>query len=167
MTLRLLAQAAERQLFRAPFPFVEPRAGSSDERKLRGYLRAFGIPSPPRAIEMGQRAETLLALLSDLNRQSAIPSQIHLLTAPPAISSTREVRLAVRRLRRKGVEFTWTPVAASVSVNSTNPIARAAEVSVATDLRIAIDRETSLLQREGIFVRRSRLGIGLLSSEAA
>ncbi len=105
--LDALARRADHLRHRAPFAPRVPFAHTDREKKLRHYLAAFGIESPPRSDGERERAETTLALvLERLAAERAKGSIVHVWAPAPAQAPA--MGRAVARLRARRFELRWT-----------------------------------------------------------
>jgi uncharacterized protein (DUF58 family) len=125
---------AEAQLERAPFAAHEPIATTATEARLRKYIEAFGIETPP--LEQGERAasEAMIAsVLGTLAKERKHIGSVYVFG--PFSAASAITRSAVRRVRVSGISIVWalTPFERTL---------RHADPSVATGARTAAEAAT-------------------------
>jgi len=105
--LDLLANRADQLRLRAPFAPRVPFAPTAREERLRHYLAAFGIESPPRVEGEHDKAEvTLSTVLQRLVNEASRGSIVHVWA--PAPSRAEGMAKAVRTLRARRVDLRWS-----------------------------------------------------------
>jgi uncharacterized protein (DUF58 family) len=151
-----VALRAEGQLERAPFAPAEPIATTEAEARLRKYVEAFGIETPP--LEQGERAiseVTIASVLDLLARKRKEIGSIYVFgpfSAGSAIS-----RAAVGRVRRSGIAVAWalTPFERTLSLREAHATgeattaAEAANYAVRLRVRAAERRNADALAASG------------------
>ena len=147
-----VASRAEAQLTRAPFGAHEPVATTQTESRLRKYLEAFGIETPPP--EQGERAQseiTLAAVLDTLAKERKHIGSIYVFGPFSATAAT--MRTAVRRVRKSGIAVIWalTPFERTLanSEGDASTVAQAANYAVRLRVRAAERRNAAALTAAG------------------
>lgn len=111
-----LAARADSMKHRAPFSLPLPHAPSLREARLRHYLAAFGIESPPRTESTRGQAEFQLAsglraLLHD--KKERPPTSVYVVAPVPR--DTELLMPVLRSLRKARVHVEWRPAETSLA----------------------------------------------------
>lgn len=143
---------------RAPFRVEAPHAPTTQERRLRQYLAAFGVEVPHRLEpERARSAEQLAARLTALTREKIKPSTVYILGFPPDRDATA-LSDALRKLHRS-TELRWVlPEFASAlqGIPEDRPEAAIVLRAVESKLRFFHLREINALRRLGVRIERLR-----------
>jgi len=153
--LDALAQRADQLRLRAPFAPRIPFAHTAREQRLRHYLAAFGIESPPRIEGEHERTEiALLQVLERIAKEAARGSIVHVFA--PAPSKGDGIGKAIRTLRVRRIEVRWSLPALDAGVGSGNerrsPVADVVDEAVRVRAHATQARAERLLRRVGIRV---------------
>ncbi len=151
-----VALRAEAQLDRAPFAAHDPIATTETEARLRKYLEAFGIETPP--LEHGERAvseATIASVLDTLAKNRKHVGSIYVFG--PFRAASAVIRSAVRRVRSSGIAIVWalTPFERTLSrreaypAGETRTVAEAANYAVHLRVRAAERRNAAALSASG------------------
>ncbi len=153
-----LAQRAALVTSRAPFAALPVFGVDIADKALRGYLSAFGIPSPPRLEPDRPRTDELLAeLLAELPRQKPHPSLIYVWSPAPDPAKRGVVTDALRKHARRRVEIRWVrPELEEALAEGSGPVAAAVSAAVATRARVGEAVGEQALRRLGVTVERVR-----------
>lgn len=153
-----LVRRALGAMSRAPFPVPKVRGADSTDRALRGYLAAFGVPSPPRLEPDRPRTdETLRDVLSELPRLRPRPSLVYVWSPAPDPIRRKLVVEALQKHVRRRVEFRWVRMRLDDAIpRSGGPVQRAIAEAVALRARVAETAGEVALRRMGATVERVR-----------
>ncbi|MGO9837484.1 MAG: DUF58 domain-containing protein [Polyangiaceae bacterium] len=151
--LDALAKRADQIRLRAPFAPRVPFAHTAREQRLRHYLAAFGIESPPKIDGEHDKAEiALLQVLSRLVNEGQRGSIVHVWA--PAPSKSDGMAKTVRTLRARRIQVRWSLPPLDAGVGSgherRSPIADAADEAVRVRAHATQTRAEKLLRRLGI-----------------
>jgi len=154
-SLDALATRAEKLRTRAPFAPRVPFAYTAREQKLRHYMAAFGIESPPRIEGEHDRAEiALLQVLERLVSDASRGSIVHVWAPVP--SRADGMAKAVRTLRVRRIELRWSLPSLDAGVGSgrerRSPIADVVDEAVRVRARATEARSEKVLRRLGVRV---------------
>jgi uncharacterized protein (DUF58 family) len=153
-----LAARADRLRLQAPFSVEAPLAPTARQRRLRHYLAAFGIESPPHVEGERARAEqTLDGAIERLAIERRRPNEVHVWAPPP--SRPEPLRKRIARLRARGIEVCWSLPPFELGVGHglapESSAARAADIvndAVRIRARAARERGERALRRIGVRV---------------
>jgi uncharacterized protein (DUF58 family) len=153
--LDALAKRADQLRARAPFAPRIPFAHTAREQKLRHYLAAFGIESPPRIEGEHDRAEiALLQVLERLVKEAARGSIVHV--SAPAPSKASAMAKVVRTLRVRRIDLRWSLPQLDAGVGSgrerRSGVAEVVDEAVRVRARATQARAERVLRRLGIRV---------------
>lgn len=155
-----LAQRAATAMSRAPFRPEPPDGASARERKLRQYLAAFGVESPPRAEPDHPRTAAAMVGALERIRRERRPraSVVYVAGVAPG---TEELGSAVKKLVQRGVAVRWLLPRFLPSVEAlrtgraeTSVLLRAME----TRMRVGAERAARVVRRLGARLERSHEG---------
>jgi uncharacterized protein (DUF58 family) len=151
--LDALAKRADQIRMRAPFAPRVPFAHTAREQKLRHYLAAFGIESPPRIEGEHDKAEiALLQVLARLVKEAQRGSIVHVWA--PAPSKGDGMAKAVRTLRVRRILVRWSLPPLDAGVGSgrerRSPVADAVDEAVRLRAHATRARAEKLLRRIGV-----------------
>jgi hypothetical protein len=153
-----LAQRAALLTSRAPFAPLAVFGIDIADKTLRGYLSAFGIPSPPRLEPDRPRTdETLAGLLAELPRQKPHPSLVYVWSPAPDPDKRTLVTDALKKHARRRVEIRWVrPELEDAIERGSGAVASAVSAAVATRARVGEAIGEHALRRLGVTVERVR-----------
>jgi uncharacterized protein (DUF58 family) len=153
-----LAQRALSLVSRAPFAPLAVVGADPADKALRGYLSAFGIPSPPRLEPDRPRTdETLAELLSELPRQKPHPSLIYVWSPAPDPDKRGVVYEALKKHARRRVEIRWVRPELEQGVpRGPGTVAQAVGSAIAIRARVGESVGEHALRRLGVTVERVR-----------
>jgi uncharacterized protein (DUF58 family) len=153
-----LAQRALSLVSRAPFAPLPVVGADPADKALRGYLSAFGIPSPPRLEPDRPRTdETLAELLSELPRQKPHPSLIYVWSPAPDPDKRGVVYEALKKHARRRVEIRWVRPELEQGVpRGPGTVAQAVGSAIALRARVGESVGEHALRRLGVTVERVR-----------
>lgn len=148
-----LAKRADQLRLRAPFAPRIPFAHTAREQRLRHYLAAFGVESPPRLEGEHDRAEiALLQVLDRLVREASRGSIVHVWA--PAPSKAEGMAKVVRTLRVRRIELRWSLPPLDAGVGSgrerRSPVADVVDEAVRVRAHATHARSEKLLRRLGV-----------------
>jgi uncharacterized protein (DUF58 family) len=150
-----LAKRADQLRMRAPFAPRLPFAHTAREQKLRHYLAAFGIESPPRVEGEHDRAEiALVQVLERLVKEASRGSIVHV--SAPAPSKASAMSKVVRALRVRRIELRWSLPPLDAGVGSgrerRSPVADVVDEAVRVRAHATRARAERLLRHFGVRV---------------
>lgn len=153
-----LAQRALSLLGRAPFAPLPLVGADAADKALRGYLSAFGIPSPARLEPDRPRTdETLAELLSELPRQKPHPSLLYVWSPAPDPEKRKVVTEALKKHARRRVEIRWVRPELEEGVpRGPGIVASAVASAIVTRARAGESVGEHALRRLGVTVERVR-----------
>jgi hypothetical protein len=153
-----LTRRALGAMSRAPFPVSKVRGTDATDRALRGYLSAFGVPSPPRLEPDRPNTDaTLVEVISELPRLRPRPSLVYVWSPTPDPARRKSVVEALKKHVRRRVEFRWVRMRLDDGIARTgNAVQRAVGDAVALRARVAETAGEFVLRRMGATVERIR-----------
>jgi uncharacterized protein (DUF58 family) len=143
---------------RAPFPPLPAEGSDATDRALRGYLSAFGIPSPPKLERERPRTDATLArALADLALERPRPSLVYVWSPAPDPARRAVVTDALASHARRRVEFRWVRLRLAESMpRFTSEVGRAAAHAVALRAETVESVGERALRRMGVTIERIR-----------
>jgi len=153
-----LAQRALSLVNRAPFAPLPVVGADPADKALRGYLSAFGIPSPPRLEPDRPRTdETLSELLSELPRLKPHPSLVYVWSPAPDPDKRGIVTDALKKHARRRVEIRWVRPELEQGVpRGSTATAEAVGDAITIRARVGESIGEHALRRLGVTVERVR-----------
>jgi hypothetical protein len=143
---------------RAPFPVAPVRGADSTDRALRGYLSAFGVPSPPRLEPDRPRTDQTLAdIVSELPSLRPRPSLVYVWSTAPDPIRRKVVVESLRKHVRRRLEFRWVRMRLDEALPRVGGVVqRAVADAVGLRARVAETAGELALRRMGAIVERIR-----------
>lgn len=141
-------------------PFLPLKIHSTDplDASLRGYLSAFGIPSPPRLEPDRPRTdETLGNFLVELFLERPRPSLVYVWSPAPDPLRRPAVLESLAKHSRRRLELRWVRLELERGIpEGVGAVSRAAGVAVGLRARLAQTVGERALRRLGVSVERVR-----------
>jgi uncharacterized protein (DUF58 family) len=153
-----LAQRAVLAVNRAPFLPLPVHGVDLADKALRGYLSAFGIPSPSRLEPDRPRTdETLAQLFAELPRLRPHPSLMYVWSPTPDPEKRSMVTDALRKHARRRVELRWVRLELEEAIeHGTGSLANAVRSAVTLRARVGEAVGEHALRRLGVTVEKIR-----------
>ncbi len=163
---RELAERALQAVRRAPFPIRDVHGVDSTDRTLRGYLSAFGIPSPPRLEPDRPRTDEVLAsVLGELSLGHPHPSLVYVWSPAPDPIKRPGLVDALRKLGRRKFDFRWVRLELEEGIPRTGgTVPDVVGHAVALRARTSETVGERTLRKMGITVERVRPRVQLRAS---
>jgi uncharacterized protein (DUF58 family) len=153
-----LAQRAALVVGRAPFLPLPVYGVDVADKALRGYLSAFGIPSPSRLEPDRPRTDdTLAALFAELPRLRPHPSLMYVWSPMPDPEKRGILTDALRKHARRRVELRWVRLELEEAIErGSGSVAHAVHSAVALRARVGEAVGEHALRRLGVTVEKIR-----------
>jgi uncharacterized protein (DUF58 family) len=152
---------AERALVvgkRAPFTPLRPRGVDAPDEALRGYLSAFGLPSPPRLEPDRARTDEVLAeVIAGLALERPHASLAYIWSPAPEPVRRARVMDALQKHGRRRVELRWVSLRLEEGISrGGTEVADAVGHAVALRARLGESVGERALRKLGVAVERIR-----------
>jgi uncharacterized protein (DUF58 family) len=153
-----LAQRALGATLRAPFAPLPVQGADPADRLLRGYLSAFGIPSPPRLEPDRPRTDEALAkVIEGISLERPHASLVYVWSPAPDPVKRPVVTEALRKHGRRRVELRWVGLRLEEGIlRSAGTVSHAVGHAVALRARVGETVGEHALRRLGVTVERIR-----------
>ena len=153
-----LSERALRAASRAPVSAMRVHGIDSADKALRGYLSAFGVPSPPRLEPDRPRTDEVLgSILTELSHERPHPSLVYVWSPAPDPVKRPVVTEALRKLGRRRFDLRWVRLQLEDGiVRSGSDLADAVGHAVALRARAGETVGEHALRKMGVSVERVR-----------
>jgi uncharacterized protein (DUF58 family) len=148
-----LSNRADELRARAPFAPRLPTAPTPREARLRHYMSAFGMESPPRTTGEREASEKMLGQVLDrLALEKARPSFVHVWAPPPLRLDAARKTISGMRARRIGLRWSVPRLDSGIGDDGRrkNVVANVVDEAVRVRARIERIRGERLLLRLGV-----------------
>jgi len=151
-----LSRRAVGALSRAPFPPLPVRGLDPSDEALRGYLSAFGIPSPPRLEpDRGRTDEVLATVLSELSLARPHPSLVYVWSPAPDPEKRPFLAEAIRKRGRRRFELRWVRPKVDLAIErDATDVSKAVAYAVALRARVGETVGEHALRKMGVMIER-------------